>query len=62
MILSQSGPGGKSDGWGLPMIVKVKGGYKVVSSKGENLGGPNKTLKEAKKRLRQVEFLEHSKA
>ena len=37
------------------MIVKVKGGYKVVSTKGKNLGGPYKTLKEAKKRLRQVE-------
>jgi hypothetical protein len=35
------------------MIVKVKGGYKVVSSKGKNLGGLYKTLNEAKKRLRQ---------
>ncbi|HLY59696.1 MAG TPA: hypothetical protein VKV95_02915 [Terriglobia bacterium] len=39
------------------MIKKVKGGYKVVSEKtGRNLGGPYKTLQEAKKRLRQVEF------
>jgi hypothetical protein len=44
------------------MIVKVKGGYKVLSSKGRNLGGPYKTLKEAKKRLRQVEFFKHNKA
>ena len=44
------------------MIVKVNGGYKVVSTKGKNLGGPYKTLKEAKKRLRQVEFFKHRKA
>lgn len=44
------------------MIVKMKGGYKVVSTKGKNLGGPYKTLKEAKKRLRQVEFFKHRKA
>jgi len=43
------------------MIVKVKGGYKVVSTKGKNLGGPYKTLKEAKKRLRQFEFFKHRK-
>jgi hypothetical protein len=43
------------------MIIKVKGGYKVVSTKGKNLGGPYKTLKEAKKRLRQVEFFKHRK-
>jgi len=44
------------------MIVKVKGGYKVVSTKGKNLGGPYKTKEEAKKRLRQVEFFKHRKA
>jgi hypothetical protein len=44
------------------MIVKVKRGYKVVSSNGRNLGGPYKTRKEAKKRLRQVEFFKHRKA
>ena len=44
------------------MIVKVKSGYKVVSSKGKNLGGPYKTVKEAKKRLRQVELFKHHKA
>ena len=44
------------------MIVKVEGGYKVVSTKGKNLGGPYKTMEEAKKRLRQVEFFKHRKA
>jgi hypothetical protein len=43
------------------MIVKVQGGYQVVSTKGKNLGGPYKTLEEAKKRLRQVEFFKHQK-
>ena len=38
------------------MIVQVKGGYQVLSSKGRNLGGPYKTKAEALKRLRQVEF------
>lgn len=41
---------------GGTMIRKVKDGYKVVSEKGRNLGGPYKTKDEAKKRLRQVEF------
>jgi hypothetical protein len=41
------------------MIIKAKNGYKVLSSKGKNLGGPYKTLAEAKKRLRQVEFFKH---
>lgn len=42
------------------MIVKVKGGYKVVSEKSKkNLGGPYKTKAEAEKRLRQVEFFKH---
>ncbi|HVS90143.1 MAG TPA: hypothetical protein VHF01_18225 [Candidatus Acidoferrum sp.] len=43
------------------MIKKVKGGYQVVSSKGRNLGGPYKSLDEAKKRLRQVEFFKRRK-
>lgn len=44
------------------MIKKVKGGYKVVSEKtGRNLGGPYKTMEEAKKRLRQVEFFKRKK-
>jgi hypothetical protein len=38
------------------MIKKVKQGYKVLSQKGRNLGGPYKTKGEAEKRLRQVEF------
>jgi hypothetical protein len=43
------------------MIKKVKGGYRVLSSKGKNLGGPYKTKEEAQKRLRQVEFFKHNK-
>lgn len=43
------------------MILKTRGGYRVVSSKGRNLGGPYKTLQAAKKRLRQVEFFKHRK-
>jgi hypothetical protein len=44
------------------MIKKVKAGYKVLSSKGKNLGGPYKTEEGAKKRLRQVEFFKRKKA
>lgn len=44
-----------------PMIKKVSGGYKVLSSKGKNLGGPYKTKAEALKRLRQVEFFKRQK-
>ena len=43
------------------MIKKIKEGYKVLSSKGKNLGGPYKTIEEAQKRLRQVEFFKHRK-
>jgi hypothetical protein len=43
------------------IIKKVKGGYQLSSSKGLNLGGPYKSLEEAKKRLRQVEFFKHRK-
>ena len=43
------------------MIKKLREGYQVLSSEGENLGGPYKTLEEAKKRLRQVEFFKHRK-
>ncbi len=44
------------------MIKKVKDGYQVLSEKtGKNLGGPYKTLEEAKKRLRQVEFFKHQR-
>jgi hypothetical protein len=44
------------------MIKKVKGGYKVLSKKGNNLGGPYKSKAEAEKRLRQVEFFKHRKS
>ena len=43
------------------MIRKVKGGYKVISHKGKNLGGPYKSRKKAVKRLRQVEYWKHLK-
>jgi hypothetical protein len=43
------------------MIVKKKDGYHVLSEKGKNMGGPYKTLAEAKKRLRQVEYFKHKK-
>jgi hypothetical protein len=43
------------------MIVKTEDGYRVLSSKGKNLGGPYRTLEEARKRLRQVEFFKHRK-
>lgn len=41
------------------MIKKVKGGYKVTSEKGKNLGGPYKTREEAARRLKQVEYFKH---
>jgi len=44
------------------MIRKVKGGYKVLSEKGRNLGGPYKTKAAAEKRLRQVETFKHRKS
>jgi hypothetical protein len=43
------------------MIRKTKGGYKVVSKKGKNLGGPYKSKKDAAKRLGQVEWFKHHK-
>lgn len=43
------------------MIKKVKAGYKVVSEKGKNMGGPYKSKATAQKRLRQVEFFKHRK-
>ena len=43
------------------MIRKTSGGYKVLSEKGENLGGPYKSRAKARKRLRQVEFFKHRK-
>jgi hypothetical protein len=44
---------------GINVIKKVQGGYKVLSEKGKNLGGPYQTKKEAEKRLREVEYFEH---
>jgi hypothetical protein len=41
------------------MIKKVAGGYKVLSEKGKNLGGPYKSKAVAQKRLRQVEYFKH---
>lgn len=38
------------------MIKKDKKGYKVLSEKGRNLGGPYKSKEEAIKRLAQVEY------
>ena len=43
------------------MIVRVRGGYQVLSSKGRNMGGPYKTPEEAQRRLRQAEFFKHRK-
>lgn len=43
------------------MIKKVKSGYKVMSEKGKNLGGPYKSKAAAQKRLRQVDFFKHRK-
>lgn len=41
-------------------IKKTSKGYKVVSEKsGKNLGGPYKSVAQAKKRLRQVEYFKH---
>jgi hypothetical protein len=43
------------------MIKKVKQGYKVLSEKGKNLGGPYRTKAEAEKRLKQVEYFKRRK-
>jgi len=43
------------------MIKKVKAGYKVLSEKGKNMGGPYKTIAEAEKRLKQVEYFKRHK-
>ncbi len=42
------------------MIKRTKNGYRVVSESGRNMGS-YKTLAEAKKRLRQIEFFKHKK-
>jgi hypothetical protein len=41
------------------MIRKTKEGYRVLSEKGKNLGGPYKSKAEAAKRLKQVEYFKH---
>jgi hypothetical protein len=41
------------------IIRKVAGGYKVLSEKGKNLGGPYKSKEAAEKRLKQVEYFKH---
>ncbi len=41
------------------MIVEVDEGYLVLSKSGRNLGGPYRTLEEAKRRLCQVEYFKH---
>lgn len=38
------------------MIRKGRGGYKVLSESGKNLGGPYRSKGEAVRRLRQVEY------
>ena len=43
------------------MIKKEKSGYKVLSEKGKNLGGPYRSKAAAQKRLRQVEYFKHKK-
>ena len=42
------------------MIKKVKEGYRVESEKGRNMG-TYRTMEEAKRRLRQIEFFKHKK-
>jgi len=43
------------------MIVNTGKGYKVVSHKGKNLGGPYKSKRAARKRLREVEYFKRMK-
>jgi hypothetical protein len=54
-------PATKESKEGEGMIKKVKEGYKVLSEKGKNLGGPYKTKAEAEKRLKQVEYFKRHK-
>jgi len=42
------------------MIRKIKGGYRVLAESGRHMGD-YKTLKEAKERLRQIEYFKHLK-
>jgi len=43
------------------MLKKSSSGWKVVSKSGKNLGGPYKSKKKAKDRLREVEYFKHKK-
>jgi hypothetical protein len=43
------------------VIRKTSKGWIVVSESGRRMGGPYKTLKEAKTRLSQVEMFKHMK-
>jgi len=42
------------------MIRKIKAGYRVLAESGRNMG-TFKTLRDAKKRLQQIEFFKHLK-
>lgn len=44
----------------IPVIRKVKEGYRVVSESGRNMG-TYATKEEAKKRLKQIEYFKHTK-
>jgi len=43
------------------VIVKTEKGYFVRSENGKNLGGPYRSLDEAKRRLAEVEMFKHMK-
>lgn len=45
----------------ITMIKKVKEGYRVEAESGRNMG-TYKTIEEAKKRLRQIEYFKHLKS
>ena len=56
---AQLPPCGRTLNSEVTVIKKVSGGYKVLSEKGKNLGGPYKSKAAAEKRLKQVEFFKH---
>ena len=43
------------------MIRKIKGKYKVISESGRNMG-TYETLREAKRRLQQIEYFKHKRS
>jgi len=43
------------------MVIRERGGYRVRSESGKNLGGPYGSREEAVKRLQQVEYFKHKK-